>query len=273
MSISKNLRLFIFLCICLMTACNSSDPKGDSGSSGDTVDMGVGIPDTVYNSGVVLDPMGTDTALISPGEWTGVPPDRSPASIPDIADAKYGILGYSFPSFMSVYESKNIHAFISIKFSGSQVRDTLQTIIFEDEDSNNKDSIVIKERIPLFDYVSIDLIALDSFIKITNNIHPNSRQRLDTISGNKWSWTIRAESADRPSSRLKLVIRTENPQYFKERTIPIAIKVDTNFFRRIYNFLIENPSVLVVAILIPLITFIGKRFFKEKGKNEVPDEK
>lgn len=273
MNTSKSLRLFIVLCICLLTACNSSGPKGDSESSADTVAVSESFPDTVDIGGEALDSISPDTTLIPSEEWTGIPPDRSPASIPDIAEAKYGILGYSFPTFMSVYESKNIHAFISVKFSGSQVRDTIQAIIFEDEDRSNKDSIVIKERIPLFDFVSMDLIALDSSIRVTNNIHPDSRQRLDTISGNKWSWTIRAESADLPSSKLKLVIRTENPQYYKEKTIPIAIKLDANFFRRIYNFLIENPNVLVVAILIPLLGFIGKRVFKERGKNENPDKK
>ena len=170
---------------------------------------------------------------------------------------KYGILGYSYPPSIVVGESKNIHAYISIVFPSSKVRDTLLKIILTDDSGDKNDSISITEPMPIYKYVTMKLTPLDTALKVINFDEDSAKQQIDTLNGNKWSWSILATSADHPISKLKLRIATQGPDNYEERTIPISIKLDLNIGRRIYNFLMNNPKVLVVSILIPLISFIG----------------
>jgi hypothetical protein len=174
---------------------------------------------------------------------------------------------------MAVHDSKNIHVFISIPYSEGKIRDTLMQITADDDiDDNDKsttDSIKIKYDIPLYKTVNVQLMPLDTTLKVTRN-HPSDLQKVNTNSGNHWSWTVLATSANKPISKLKLNITTQSPNNFITRTIPINIKVESHIFRRVYNYVAENPSVLIGTILIPLAGFAGKRIFDRKmkrGKN------
>jgi hypothetical protein len=197
------------------------------------------------------------------------PPPLAPTPIvTKPKNLKFGILGYSYPPNIVVGESKDIHAFISIVYPASKVKDTLLKISVADDSSNSNDSINIFEPIRLYKYVTLTLIPTDSSIKVANYPQVSPRQEIDTLGGNKWSWGVLAKSADQPISKLKLIISTEDPQNYEEKIIPVYIKVNPHFFRKVYNFLMGNPNVLVVSILIPLATFIGGLLFaKWKKKN------
>jgi hypothetical protein len=200
---------------------------------------------------------------VSPNSTTAVPPDTK--------SLKYGILGYSYPRSITVGNSKNIHAFISIKFPEGKVRDTVYKLLINDDPSQKDDSIVTIKQIPLYHIVTINLTCLDTILKVTQN-NPSAKQELDTLSGNKWSWTIYAKTADHPSSKLKLTILTEGPSNYEEKTITINIKVEPHFVRKIYDWLIDNPKVLIVSILIPLFAFFGRLFLKKnKTHSDDPD--
>jgi len=181
-------------------------------------------------------------------------------------DLKYGILGYSYPPSIIVGESKSIHAFVSIIFPQSKVKDTLLKITLADDPTAKGDSMSITEPIRLYKYVTLKLMALDTSLKVTSFNDDSGRQQIDTLNGNKWSWNILATSADRPVSTLKLLISTEGPDHNEEKTIPISIKVNPYLGREIYDFLTNNPKVLVVSIIIPLVAFVGGLVVRKKKK-------
>jgi hypothetical protein len=193
---------------------------------------------------------------------------RPIASLPQIKDLKYGILGYSYPPTITVGSSKTIHAFISIMFPENKVRDTLVKIVIDDDKNETGDSVVIVKAIRLFKEVTMTLDCMDTVLKVSPN-HPNASQQIDTLHGNKWSWSIYAKTADYPVSKLKLKITTKGPASYDEKTLTINIKVEPHILRRIYNYLINNPKVLVSSILIPLLGFFGTRYFNNKRKTNV----
>ena len=143
------------------------------------------------------------------------------------------------------------------------MRDTLLTMIVKDDPAENTDSISVTEPIRFYKHVTVTLTSMDSAIKVTD-IHPEARQILDTTSGNKWSWSVLVTNADIEVSKLKLKLVTDNPVHYEERTLPINIRVEHSIWRKIYNYLMDNPKVLVVSILIPLVSFLGGLYLQKK---------
>ena len=94
---------------------------------------------------------------------------------------------------------------------------------------------------------------------------PLARQQMNFNDGNQWTWEIFAKTADSPTSKLKLRIVTEGPAEYEEKTLLINIKVEHNFVRKIYDFLMDNPKT-TISILVAVLGFLGKKLWDKLMK-------
>lgn len=153
----------------------------------------------------------------------------------------------------------------------SMIRDTLTKIISdEDPDKKLTDTGVIAfaEHIPLYKYVTMQLIALDSGI-VVQQAPDSPLKEIDTLKGNVWAWSVFAKSADKEESQLMLVVKSEQPNSLKQRIIHIKIHVESNWFRIFYNYLIEHPGDFILKIIVPAIAAIwGVIFLKRRRESQ-----
>lgn len=271
----------IFFCVCFITETGCSGPSPAASAADSTAKMQT--QDTVK----AMSPAGSTAPeetpeikkqqteyyhslqkkVVKPKLPVGAVEKKAADSQPAATEngMKYGILGYSYPPSIRVGDSKTIHAFISVKFPESKVRDTLIKIVLSDDSRQKGDSIVMVKAIRLYKEVTMTLACMDTVLTVTP-IHPSASQLIDTVNGNKWSWDIYAKTADHPRSKLKLTIATTGPASYEEKTLVINIKVESNFVRVTYDYLMDNPKVLVSSILIPVVGFFGGRYFKRRKK-------
>jgi|GEM_PF-2504191 len=180
-----------------------------------------------------------------------------------------GILGYSFFREMKRSETKNIHAFISIRHSESALRDTIRIINAQEEPNKRNDTVsIFTQNILLYHYVDVRLLDPDHSFTI-EQVHDSARQEVDETDGNHWEWAI-TPNIDRKEARLILKVVAEKPdkpaEPFESRTIPITINVNTNIVRPLWIYLYDHPEYVFTAILIPLAVYVGKRIF-DRRKN------
>ena len=181
------------------------------------------------------------------------------------------VLGYSYFKEMKRDETKFIHAFVSVNNPASKVRDTLSFLNESDGlEKGNDTTSVFTRNMAVYKYVRIVLVnGEDSGFKITQ-IHDSARQEIDSMVGNHWEWAITPITNEK-TGLLILKVVAETPdgseEAFNAQSIPIKVELDLNLFRRVWNYLSDNPSVLLTAILIPVVAFFGRRLFgKKKGE-------
>lgn len=193
----------------------------------------------------------------------------------DNGSRKFATLGYHYKPGMNIHETQEINVVLSASNIKSVIRDTIIKILEdEDPDRNLADTgtIAFKEHIPLYKFVTVELVALDSGI-IVRKTPDAPRQPVDTVLGNKWSWTIYANSAEKAESKLMLIVYSEDPSHIEKRIIHIQIHVEANFIRLFINYLSEHPGDALFKIVVPLVSFFGGLFAGTRRKKEKDNEK
>ncbi len=184
---------------------------------------------------------------------------------------KYGILGYSYFKAMRQHETRNINAYISIANPANRVIDTLKEVNSDVVAKRKNDTAsIFTQNLILYKYSDVTLIDADSNF-IIRQIHENSRQKIDSVSGNFWTWAITPKT-NKTTATLILKVIAEKPdgsrEAFQVKTIPININLDPGIFRSVYSWLYENPEKLLVLILIPLVAFFWKQITALFGKKK-----
>lgn len=184
---------------------------------------------------------------------------------------KYGVLGYSYFKAMRQHETRNINAYISIVNAANRVIDTLKEVNSDVVAKRKNDTAsIFTQNLILYKYADVTLIDADSNF-IIRQIHENSRQRIDSLSGNFWTWAITPKT-DNTTATLILKVIAEKPdgsrEAFQVKNIPITINLDPGIFRSVYSWLYQNPEKLLVLILIPLVAFFWKQITGLFGKKK-----
>ena len=249
--------LFCMIVSALLYACGSG-----SGSAG------VGQDSTAASDSTAIAPTSPAPSPLSHNDTST--PQTQPTTEP-----KTGVLGYSYFKKMRRKDTRFIHAFISINHPESKVWDTLRQLNKEDQIENGKDTstIITKADIRLYSYVKITIINLDSAFHI-QAFQDTAKQKIDMVSGNHWEWAVTAET-NQPQGILVLKIEAETPSggtvNLGTRSIPISIEIERTLPRKIWNYMNDNPGWVLAAILIPLISFFGKRYFDRKRQKNNSD--
>lgn len=202
-------------------------------------------------------------------------PNTNPRIIPRILQKqKSAILGYSYFTTIKRNELKNIRAYLNINFPESKVRDTLRKIErLQQVDIKDKDTNIINTlNINLYDYIEVNLLDPAKDYTITPVNHTADKQKVDTIKGNNWGWSVLTKT-DKNATSLILKVTAYMPDSTAEldnRVIPIRIKLEKNIFRKLWTVLLDDPKYFLVVILVPLIAFLGKRYFT--GKKREPEK-
>lgn len=176
--------------------------------------------------------------------------------------ARSGVLGYSYFKSMRQNETRNINAYVTIINSSTWVIDTLKEITSEILPERKSDtSSIFTENIVLFKSLNIDLLDPNSDFVI-KPVHENSRQVIDSLAGNFWTWAITPKT-NKAKSRLILRVVAERPdgsqQVFRAKEIPINISLDRGLLRTVYLWLYNNPEKTLVLILIPLAALFWRK--------------
>lgn len=256
----KNLLVVCLLAI-IINACNNAEETYPA-----TVDTTVTAPS---DSIKLLD---TTTARVD----TAVMVDTVRPSIPeDEPLKKYGVLGYSYFKAMRQNETRNINAYISIVNPANKVIDTLKEVNSDVVAKRKNDTAsIFTQNLILYKYADVILVDADSNFTI-RQIHENSRQKIDSVSGNFWTWAITPKTKN-TTATLILKVVAEKPdgsrEAFQVKNIPISINLDPGIFRSVYSWLYENPEKLLVLILIPLVAFFWKQITGFLGKRKKTDK-
>jgi hypothetical protein len=210
-----------------------------------------------------------DTTVTAPGDTaTFIPVDTIAPTPTEVSRVrKSANIAYSYFNTIKRNEVKHIMAYLSINKPEAKVRDTLRQIErTETVNSTDDDSSIINSlNIPLvYEHVEISLEdpAGDYDIKPVGH----AKQRIDTIRGNKWDWSILTKT-DKPSTTLILKITAYLPDSTEElenRKIPIRIKLEQNMIRKLWAALLDDPKYFLTVILVPVIGYLGKKYFDKK---------
>lgn len=201
--------------------------------------------------------------------------NTNPRIIPRILQKqKSAVLGYSYFTTIKRNELKNIRAYLNINFPESKVRDTLRKIErLQQVDIKDKDTNIINTlNINLYDYIEVNLLDPAKDYTITPVNHTADKQKVDTIKGNNWGWSVLTKT-DKNATSLILKVTAYMPDSTAEldnRVIPIRIKLEKNIFRKLWTVLLDDPKYFLVVILVPLIAFLGKRYLA--GKKREPEK-
>lgn len=155
-----------------------------------------------------------------------------------------------------------------------EVRRKIQKDIAEqDVFKQNKDTIIIyPQNIVVHKALDISLIDPENIFTVQPIHDTNTNyQRINLRDGNSWRWVITTNTSLQKAI-LVLRVRAESPKnvssYFKDRNIPIVIVIgDTSIIRTIWDFLSDHPEFILVAILSPVISYFGKRYFDNKNND------
>ena len=100
---------------------------------------------------------------------------------------------------------------------------------------------------------------------------------IDTADGEKsvWQWAVTPKTSVRYARLfLKVVAQKEDGTVkpIDTREFNISIQLETNFWRSLVDWLRKNPEKLLVLILIPIVSYFGKKIFdRYKLKNNNGD--
>jgi hypothetical protein len=246
----KKIGVFTFLV--LIIACNN-----------ETETNTINPADTTAAAADTTAPAAVDTATFIPVDTIA----PTPTEVSTVR--KSANIAYSYFNAIKRNEVKHIMAYLSINKPQAKVRDTLrqiertETVNIKDDDS----SIINSLHIPLvYEHVEMSLEDPAGDYDIKPVGHVSNKQRIDTIRGNKWDWSILTKT-DKPSTTLILKITAYLPDSTEElenRKIPIRIKLEQNMIRKLWAALLDDPKYFLTVILVPLIGYLGKKYFDKK---------
>lgn len=244
-------KIGVFVLLIMSIACNNA-------SEVSTVDPA----DTTAATDTTT-PTAVDTATFIPVDTTA----PAPTEVPGVR--KSANIAYSYFNTIKRNEVKHIMAYLSINKPQAKVRDTLRQIErTETVNSTDEDSSIINSlHIPLvYEHVEISIQDPAGDYSIQPVGHASNKQRIDTIRGNKWDWSI-VTKTDKPSTTLILKITAYLPDSTEElenRKIPIRIKLEQNVIRKLWATLLDDPKYFLTVILVPLIGYFGKKYFDKR---------
>jgi hypothetical protein len=183
---------------------------------------------------------------------------------------KSATLGYSYFTSIKRNELKNIRAYLNIKFPESKIRDTLRKIEkLQQIDIKDKDTSIINTlSIGLYDYIEVNLLDPAKDYVITPINHTTDKQKVDTVRGNNWGWSVLTKT-DKNTTSLIFKVTAYMPDstaVLDTRTVNIDIKLEKNIFRKLWAVLLDDPKYFLAVILVPLVAFLGKRYFDRKKR-------
>jgi hypothetical protein len=222
------------------------------------------------NAGEKIEVEATDSAAVAPVDTAIAAADSVNRPIINIqTNRKSANIAYSYFTTIKRNEVKHIMAYLSINKPEAKVKDTLRQIERTSTvNSENEDSSIINSLyIPLvYESIEISLIDLAGDYSITPTGHTSNKQRIDTVKGNKWDWSIITKT-DKPSTTLILKITaylSGDREELERREIPIRIKLEQNIIRKLWATLLDDPKYFLTVILVPLFAYFGKRYFDKK---------
>jgi hypothetical protein len=210
---------------------------------------------------------------------TSVPgiPGRSPASVSD-EEPKSAVMCYSYPYSMSRNQTRDVNVYITVNNPASAALDSTKIIVHEQQPGGNDSTVIacFDHNVVAYKYLKVQLMDVSGAFKI-DSLQIPGRQELNTEFHNQWHWKIMTASTE-DSVSLIIKITAEKLKGFQdplpEITVPIKIKISPPPFRKIWEYLVDNPKLCLTAILIPVVSYFGKKIFdgkkndKEKDKNE-----
>lgn len=195
---------------------------------------------------------------------------------PDTAKAE---LAYQYPESIQQKEVRDIWVKVKVRSTPGAVKAALQSHIidYKQEVEGNDTAHIFTSEMGVYDYLTVRIEDPGGdFILLP--LHVQQRQKIDEREGNVWHWTIQTNS-DKAKSVLILHLISDNgdtsdPQWVSAKQIPIRIKLETNWHRRIYTWLINNPEYVTGTLLVPFILYIGRQLRRRtKGKkNGAPNQ-
>jgi hypothetical protein len=245
-------KISVFTFFILMIACNNASES-----------IPVNPADTTAVGTDSIAPVPVDTATFNPVD------SIAPTPTEVTKFRKSANIAYSYFNTIKRNEVKHIMAYLSINKPEARVRDTLRQIErTETVNSTDDDSSIINSlHIPLvYEHVEISLEDPAGDYDIKPVGHASNKQRIDTIRGNKWDWSILTKT-DKPSTTLILKITAYLPDSTEElenRKIPIRIKLEQNMIRKLWAALLDDPKYFLTVILVPVIGYLGKKYFDKK---------
>ncbi len=178
------------------------------------------------------------------------------------------ILGYSYFRKIATGSSKSVNVFISTEFGKSRLVDTLRTVTLDEtfRDQYDTPTIGIENFSENFDtYDSVDVTLTDPSRSFHIDTIGASRQPVLVTS--RWEWVVTPVT---DQSKASLVInavprrRDGSTKFIQPKTIYIQIEITPAFFRKLWIFINGNPWKFILAIVIPLISFFGARYYRSR---------
>lgn len=203
----------------------------------------------------------TDTAIIKSDSVIKpvIPPAKKPKS---------ASIAYSYFTAIKRNEVKNINVRLDINNPESVTRTALkeiekkQLLNSRDADTNFTSTL----SIPLYDSVEVNLQDPANDYTLSRINHSKDKQKVDTVNGNLWGWTVLTKT-DKKETRLILKITAYMPsgeEVLDNRSIPIRIQLEQTMLRKLWATLLDDPKYFLTMILVPLIGYLGKKYFDKK---------
>jgi hypothetical protein len=194
---------------------------------------------------------------------------------------KAAVLGYSYFTDMKQDETRSIYAQVravnvkeAIDKLSAQIKEDLQSKNTQVMPERKSDTATYLTGINVYYYkwLTITLNDPDSNFRIDSLDYPQ-RQLIDTADGEKnlWQWAVTPKtSVHYARLYLKVVAEKEDGTIspIDSREFNISIQLETNFWRSLVDWLRKNPEKLLVLILIPIVSYFGKKIFdRYQSKN------
>lgn len=194
---------------------------------------------------------------------------------------KSAVLGYSYFTHMKQDETRSIYAQVravnvkeAIDKLSAQIKEDLQSKNTQVMPERKSDTATYLTGINIYYYkwLTITLNDPDSNFRI-DSLDYRQRQLIDTTDGEKnlWQWAVTPKTSVKYARLyLKVVAEKEDGTVspIDSREFNINIQLETNFWRSLVDWLRKNPEKLLVLILIPIVSYFGKKIFdRYKSKN------
>ncbi len=286
-------RIYFILLLFFLVACSGSqnqeptshlpettaaDSAVNEVQAGDTLSM-VSAPE-MESEELQAAPQPIREVTTSSSNMESAPPDTIESNVTARTDdgtepmKKQATLGYSYPTKMTRGLSSDFNVFVSLINNQSKVLDTLQKIVAKQmTDDKHSDVKHVMEATNIFLYrkLKVELLDPDKAFELTP-VHANSEQQVDEEGDNKWRWNVKPLTNTK-EARLILKITAERPNGNSEpivdETIHIRINIDEGqFVRNTWIYVLDHYEWFLTVILVPLVSFLGKRWFDRKKKKE-----
>lgn len=194
---------------------------------------------------------------------------------------KAAVLGYSYFTNMKQDETRSIYAQVravnvkeAIDKLSAQIKEDLQSKNTQVMPERKSDTATYLTGINVYYYkwLTITLKDPDSNFRL-DSLDYRQRQLIDTTDGEKnlWQWAVTPKTnVHYARLYLKVVAEKEDGTIspIDSREFNINIQLETNFWRSLVDWLRKNPEKLLVLILIPIVSYLGKKIFDQyKSKN------